>query len=170
MLWLVQVLQKICIPVALEVNISIGHLDDAVMTTKQIQYCIQYIFFCACATDTNLQNKDCSEMHSNSCSRIGIAEVMGSNPAVEASEFFLGFLCNCYFITARITFTIIISLLNKHNSEDSKVSPSKTRQEHWSNVLLEQLNVIKGMFIFVLQRTFTGSKERERGSGANAKH
>ena len=39
----------------------------------------------------------------------GIAEVMGSNP-VEASEFFLGFVCNCfsYFITARITFTCIL--------------------------------------------------------------
>ena len=27
--------------------------------------------------------------------RSGIAEVMGSNP-VKASEFFLGFLCNCF--------------------------------------------------------------------------
>ena len=34
------------------------------------------------------------------------AEVMGLNP-VEASDFFLGFLCNClsYFTTAKITFT-----------------------------------------------------------------
>ena len=34
---------------------------------------------------------------------------MGSNP-VEASEFFLGFLCNClsYFTTAKITFTSIL--------------------------------------------------------------
>ena len=41
--------------------------------------------------------------------RTGIAEVMGSNP-VEASDFFLGFICNClsYFITARITFTCIL--------------------------------------------------------------
>ena len=36
--------------------------------------------------------------------RIGIAEVMGSNPV------FLGFLCNCFscFITARITFTSVL--------------------------------------------------------------
>ena len=36
----------------------------------------------------------------------GITEVMGSNP-VRASEFFLGFICNCfsYYITVRITFT-----------------------------------------------------------------
>ena len=34
---------------------------------------------------------------------------MGSNP-VEASDVFLGFLCNClsYFITAKITFTSIL--------------------------------------------------------------
>ena len=38
-----------------------------------------------------------------------IAEVMGSNP-VGASDFFLGFICNClsYSITARITFTCIL--------------------------------------------------------------
>ena len=36
--------------------------------------------------------------------RTGIAEVMGSNP-VGASEFFLGFLCNSYFTTVKITFT-----------------------------------------------------------------
>ena len=36
----------------------------------------------------------------------GIAEVMGSN-TVGASEFFLGFICNClsYFTTAKISFT-----------------------------------------------------------------
>ena len=36
----------------------------------------------------------------------GIAEVIGSNP-VGASEFFLGFVCNClsYFTTAKISFT-----------------------------------------------------------------
>ena len=41
----------------------------------------------------------------------GIAEVMGSSP-VEASFFFLGFLCNClsYFTTAKITFTSIFYL------------------------------------------------------------
>ena len=41
--------------------------------------------------------------------RIGIAEVMGSNP-VEASELFLGFLCNCLsgFTTAKIIFTCIL--------------------------------------------------------------
>ena len=41
--------------------------------------------------------------------RTGIAEVMGSNP-VGASDFFLGFICNClsYFTTARITFTCIL--------------------------------------------------------------
>ena len=40
--------------------------------------------------------------------RTGIAEVMGSNP-VGASDFFLGFLCDClsYFTTAKITFTSI---------------------------------------------------------------
>ena len=40
--------------------------------------------------------------------RTGIAEVMGSNP-VGASEFFLGFICNClsYFITVKISFTSI---------------------------------------------------------------
>ena len=39
----------------------------------------------------------------------GIAEVMGSNP-VGASEFFLGFICNCLscFTTAKISFTSII--------------------------------------------------------------
>ena len=38
--------------------------------------------------------------------RTGIAEVMGSNP-VGASEFFLGFICNCLsdFITVKISFT-----------------------------------------------------------------
>ena len=41
-----------------------------------------------------------------------IAEIMGSNPS-GASEFFLGFLCNCLsdFITARITFTCSFMLL-----------------------------------------------------------
>ena len=41
--------------------------------------------------------------------RTGIAEVMGSNP-VGASEYFLGFLCNClsYFATVKITFTSIL--------------------------------------------------------------
>ena len=36
----------------------------------------------------------------------GIAKVMGLNP-VGASEFFLGFICNClsYFTTAKISFT-----------------------------------------------------------------
>ena len=40
--------------------------------------------------------------------RTSTAEVMGSNP-VEASEFFLGFICNClsYFTTAKVTFTSI---------------------------------------------------------------
>ena len=40
-----------------------------------------------------------------------IAKVMGSNP-VEASEFFLGFICNClsYFATAKISFTSILLL------------------------------------------------------------
>ena len=38
--------------------------------------------------------------------RTGIVEVMGSNP-VEASELFLGFICNClsYSITANISST-----------------------------------------------------------------
>ena len=41
-----------------------------------------------------------------------IAEAMGSNP-VGASEFFLGFLCNCfsYFTTAKISFTSIFDTL-----------------------------------------------------------
>ena len=41
--------------------------------------------------------------------RTGIAEVMGSDP-VEASDFFLGFVCNClsYFTTAKISFTSIL--------------------------------------------------------------
>ena len=41
--------------------------------------------------------------------RTGIAEVMGSNP-VGASEFFLGFICNClsYFTTVKISFTSIL--------------------------------------------------------------
>ena len=41
--------------------------------------------------------------------RTGIAEVMGSNP-IGASEFFLGFICNClsYFTTAKISFTFIL--------------------------------------------------------------
>ena len=36
----------------------------------------------------------------------GIMEVMGSNP-VGASEYFLGFICNClsYFTSAKISFT-----------------------------------------------------------------
>ena len=40
--------------------------------------------------------------------RTGIAEIMGPNP-VEASEFFLGFICNClsYFTTAKITFPVL---------------------------------------------------------------
>ena len=40
--------------------------------------------------------------------RPGITEVMGSN-AIRASEFFLGFICNClsYFATAKIYFTCI---------------------------------------------------------------
>ena len=41
--------------------------------------------------------------------RTGIAEVMGSNP-VEASECFLGFICNClsYFKTAKISFSSVV--------------------------------------------------------------
>ena len=41
--------------------------------------------------------------------RTGIVEVTGSNP-VEASDFFLGFFCNCFscFTTAKITFTSIL--------------------------------------------------------------
>ena len=41
--------------------------------------------------------------------RTGVAEVMGSNP-VGASEFFLGFICNClgYFTTAKISFASIL--------------------------------------------------------------
>ena len=37
--------------------------------------------------------------------RTGITDVMGSNP-VEASEFFLGLLCNCFSV--KITFTSIL--------------------------------------------------------------
>ena len=42
----------------------------------------------------------------------GITEVMGSDP-IGASEYFLGFLCNClsYFTTAKITFTSIIIIV-----------------------------------------------------------
>ena len=47
--------------------------------------------------------------------RTGIAEVMGSSP-IEASEFFLGFICNClsYFTTAKISFTSILYLQFTH--------------------------------------------------------
>ena len=47
----------------------------------------------------------------------GIAEVLGSNP-VGASEFFLGFICNCssYFTTARSTFTPNLFLLSKYSN------------------------------------------------------
>ena len=40
--------------------------------------------------------------------RTGIAEVMSSNP-IEASDFFLGFICNClsYFTTAKISFILL---------------------------------------------------------------
>ena len=43
--------------------------------------------------------------------RTGVVEVMGST-SVEASDFFLGFLCNCLscFTTAKITFTSILYL------------------------------------------------------------
>ena len=53
----------------------------------------------------------------------GIAEVMGSNP-VEASELFLGFLCNCLsrFRTARIT--LASTLENRGEREAmSKATP-----------------------------------------------
>ena len=45
----------------------------------------------------------------------GIAEVMGLN-LVDASEFFLGFICNCFscFINARVTFTCKETLLTFH--------------------------------------------------------
>ena len=44
--------------------------------------------------------------------RTSIAKVMGSNP-VEASEFFLGFICNClsYFTTAKISFASVIAIV-----------------------------------------------------------
>ena len=49
--------------------------------------------------------------------RTVITEVMGSNP-VGASEFFLGFLCNClsYFTTTKITFTSSLYLGGHFNS------------------------------------------------------
>ena len=47
--------------------------------------------------------------------RTGITEVVGLNP-VGASEFFLGFICNClrYFITAKISFNSILHLQFTH--------------------------------------------------------
>ena len=47
--------------------------------------------------------------------RIGIAEVMGLNP-LGASEFFLGYICNClsYFKTAKISFISILYLQFTH--------------------------------------------------------
>ena len=51
-----------------------------------------------------------SRLHSSVVEhRTGIAKVMGSNP-VGASEFLLGFICNCliYFTTANIFFTSIL--------------------------------------------------------------
>ena len=46
----------------------------------------------------------------------GITEVMASNP-VDASDFFLGFVCNClsYFTTAKITFTSISAKLYEND-------------------------------------------------------
>ena len=48
--------------------------------------------------------------------RTSIAEVMASNP-IEASDFFLGFVCNClsYFTTAKITFTSISAKLYEND-------------------------------------------------------
>ena len=48
--------------------------------------------------------------------RTSIVEVMGSNP-IGASEFFLGFICNClsYFTTAKISFTNLHLYLLQHS-------------------------------------------------------
>ena len=61
--------------------------------------------------------------------RTGITEVMGSNP-VGASEFFLGFICNCssYFITAKISFTCKNDL-----ADVSNVRPSSEQRAKWKS-------------------------------------
>ena len=54
-----------------------GHLHDGIIWLQlpecfEASYCIQYFFFCeeSLVRDTNLHNKDCSEMHSGSCSQM----------------------------------------------------------------------------------------------------
>ena len=70
--------------------------------------------------------------------RTGIAEVMGSNP-IEASDFFLGFVCNClsYFKTAKITFTSILypqfTYIN-NNDNNNNNNKKHLNASHWMNM------------------------------------
>ena len=59
------------------VTVSIGHLHDDAISLQlpecfEASYCIQYFFFCeeSLLRDTSLHYKDCSEMHSGSCSQM----------------------------------------------------------------------------------------------------
>ena len=63
---------------------------------------------------SELRIKNRSERDLRSCEVTYLQEVMGSN-RVEASDFFLGFICNClsYFITAKISFPSIQIVLGK---------------------------------------------------------
>ena len=67
----------------------------------------------------------------------GIAEVMGSNP-IGASEFFLGFICNClsYFTTAKISFTP----KNLVNFTKSRKLPTLICQTKSKGVTMKVLN------------------------------
>ena len=56
---------------------SVGHLHDDVIWLQlpecfEASYCIRYFFFCeeSLVRDTNLHNKDCSEMPSGRCSQM----------------------------------------------------------------------------------------------------
>ena len=87
-----------------------GHLSLFSVATYSGRFLsFSFLFICSASI---VQHKDIiteKEIFAVVTHRTGIVEVMGSNP-VGASDFFLGFLCNClsYFTTAKISFSVIL--------------------------------------------------------------
>ena len=80
----------------------------------------KYLFNTTCTTENTTNNSifwSSYKLHTNLHKRLeeqhtGIVAVMSSNP-IGASEFFLGFLCNCLscFAAAKITFTCVCNTI-----------------------------------------------------------
>ena len=91
--------------------------------------------------------------------RTGIAEVMGSNP-VGASEFFLGFLCNClsYFTTAKISFTSILCIMLKSREKCAGEKLGTRRRSHLKAAVLNHAHTLITSFVllFASQENATG--------------